>query len=141
MDMIDELPVSTPKGVGVSLVGGDPEVRHSRQLMLRAERYEVRSYATSAALLADPRSRDYSCIVMNLDPAGGDVFALLRAMRGSGWRGKAVLIEDDVADRAIRDAAARHGDEVLARPVSQRVLLSAIDASVNRGWSGWNAGR
>ena len=138
--MIDELPVSTQKGVGISLVGGDPEVRHSRQLMLRAERYDVRSYGTNAALLADPRSRDYPCIVVDLDPAS-DVSALLSAMRGSGWRGKAVLIEGDVADSAIRGTAGRHGDEVLARPVSQRVLLSAIDASVNRGWSGWNAGR
>lgn len=138
--MIDELPVSTPKGVGVSLVKGDPAVRHARQLMLRAEQYDVRSYATSAALLADPRARDFPCIVVDLDPAESDVLVLLQGMRDSGWRGKAVLIGSD-ANLAIRNGAQRHGDQVLVRPVSERALLNAIDATVDRGWSGWNAGR
>jgi FixJ family two-component response regulator len=137
--MIEGLPVSAPRGVGVSLVEGDPAVRHARQLMLRAERYDVRSYATSAALLADPRSRDYPCLIVDLEPAGGDVHGLLRAMRASGWRGKAILLGS--GDRAIGDAAARHGDRMLPHNTGERALLAAIDASVDRGWGGWNAAR
>ena len=58
---------SPSESVGVSLVDGDSTVRHARQLMLRAEDYDVRSYATCAALLADPRSRDYQCIILDLE--------------------------------------------------------------------------
>jgi FixJ family two-component response regulator len=137
--MIDGPSVSAPRGIGISLVEGDPDVRHARQLMLRAERYDVRSYATSAALLADPRSRDYPCMIVDLEPAGADVAAMLRAMRASGWRGKAILLGGADTDGAAYDAAARHGDRMLPRATGERTLLTAIDASVDRGWGSWNA--
>ena len=49
----------------ISLVDGDATLRRGRQLMLRSERYDVRSYATCAAVLADPNARASSCIVVD----------------------------------------------------------------------------
>jgi FixJ family two-component response regulator len=131
--------IASAQGIGVSLVDGDPDVRHARQLMLRSERYDVRSYPTCAALLADPRSRDFPCIILDLDMGEIDGVDLLRQMRATGWRGKALLLDGlDPASASLREAE-RHGDTVLQRNVGDHTLLTAIAASVDHSWSGWNA--
>ncbi|MGI4730934.1 MAG: hypothetical protein ACRYFW_04195 [Janthinobacterium lividum] len=127
------------EGVGVSLVDGDTPVRHARQIMLRSERYDVRSYATCAALLADPRSRDYPCIVVDVDTRDVDGIDLLRKMRATGWRGKAILLDGIAPGSALMREAERHGDKVFGRTIADGPLLAAIAASIDRGWSGWNA--
>ena len=74
MVMMDITPAES---IGVSLVDGDSDIRHARQIMLRSERYDVRSYATCAALLADPRSRGYACIVVDIHMPEVDGLKLL----------------------------------------------------------------
>lgn len=137
--MSDDTMISTPAGIGVSLVDGDPVVRHARQLMLRSEKYEVRSYATCAALLADPRSRDYPCIILDLEMEDVDGQDLLRQMRATGWRGKALLLDGLHPDSPMLQEAERHGDLVLERTVGDRALLTAIAGSIDHSWAGWNA--
>lgn len=137
--MSDGTFVSTPQGIGVSLVDGDPAVRHARQLMLRSEDYAVRSYATCAALLADPQARDYPCIILDLEMEEVDGLDLLRKMRASGWRGKALLLDGIHPGSAMEREAERHGDTVLRRDVGDRALLNAIAGAIDRGWAGWNA--
>ncbi|TCQ03881.1 hypothetical protein [Sphingomonas sp. PP-CC-3A-396] len=140
-------PIQSPApphfGIGVSLVDGDPVIRRARQIMLLSERYDVRSYATGAALLADPRSRDVPCIVVDVaggvDGDGGSGMETLHAMRASGWRGKAILLDGTVPPPALIHAAERHGDRILDRTTGDAPLLTAIAASIDRGWSGWNA--
>ncbi|MES2422374.1 MAG: hypothetical protein V4595_13915 [Pseudomonadota bacterium] len=136
--------VQSHDGIGVSLVDGDPAIRRARQIMLLSECYDVRSYATCAALLADPRSRDFPCIVVDIDSGGtggaeGDGMETLRAMRASGWRGKAILLDGTVPPPALIHAAERHGDRILDRTTGDAPLLTAIATSIDRGWSGWNA--
>ena len=133
-------------GIGVSLVDGDPVIRRARQIMLVSERYDVRSYATCAALLADPRSRDVSCIVVDVAGDGekgsgeeGGGMAALHAMRASGWRGKAILLDSGPPLPALIHAAERHGDRILDRTTGDAPLLTAIAASIDHGWSTWNA--
>lgn len=127
--------------VGVSLVDGDAGVRHARQIMLRSERYDVRSYATCAALLADPRSRDYPCIVVDVEMQELDGLALIREMRASGWHGKAILLDGNDADGKLAREAKRHGDEFFPRDIGDRPLVAAIAASVSRGRGSWTANR
>jgi len=138
--MIDQ-PTFTHDGIGVSLVDGDPVIRRARQIMLVSERYDVRSYATCAALLADPRSRDVSCIVIDVvgDGEDGGGIDALQAMRASGWRGKAILLDSGPPLPALVHAAERHGDRILDRSTGDAPLLTAIAASIDHGWSGWNA--
>jgi hypothetical protein len=35
--------------------------------------------------------------------------------------------------------AERHGDTVFARNIGDRALLTAIEASIDHSWAGWNA--
>lgn len=122
---------SYPPGIGVSLVDGDPAVRHARQLMLLSEGYDVRSYATCAALLADPRSRDCPCIILDLKMGDIDGFELLRNMRASGWRGKALVLGSRDPGSPLLQEAERHGDTVLLHNAGDQALLTAITATTN----------
>jgi len=137
--MPDNKNISIPEGIGVSLVDGDPTVRHARQLMLRSEKYDVKSYSTCAALLADPQSRNYPCIILDLDMEEVDGVDLLRKMRASGWRGKALLLDGLDPGSDLMLEAELHGDKVLPRDLGDQKLLTAIAASIDRSWAGWNA--
>ena len=136
--MTDHAPQSHD-GIGVSLVDGDPAIRRARQIMLLSEHYDVRSYASGAALLADPRSRDVPCIVVDVEGTEGTGMATLQAMRASGWRGKAILLDGTAPPPALIHAAERYGDRILDRTAGDAPLLTAIAASIDHGWSGWNA--
>lgn len=136
--MSDFKPSSSASGTGISLVDGDPAVRHARQLMLRSQDYEVRSYATCAALLADPRSRNYPCIILDLEMEHIDGVDLLRQMRGTGWRGKALLLDGLAPGDPLLKEAERNGDTVLSRGVGDQTLLRAVAGAIDRSWSGWN---
>lgn len=128
-----------PEGIGVSLVDGDSAIRHARQIMLRSERYDVRAYATCAALLADPRARDYACIVVDLHTPEVDGLELLRKMRASGWRGKGILLDGMDPAGKLAQEAARNGDSVFDRTIGDAPLVAAIAASVDHGWNRWTA--
>jgi FixJ family two-component response regulator len=98
--------------------------------MLRSERYDVRSYSTCAALLADPISRDYPCIVLDVamhDINGPD---LLRQMRATGWHGTAILLNDHTHGDHSTLEAERHGDKMFDRSIGDRSLVAAIAAIV-----------
>jgi FixJ family two-component response regulator len=128
--MQNEASTLSTETLGVSLVDGDAAVRHARQLLLRSEGYVVRSYATCAALLADPQSRAYDCIILDVEMQGIDGPALLREMRASGWHGNALLLGGVAPGSAMLIEAERHGDTVLKRDIGDRTLLTAIAASV-----------
>lgn len=131
---------SNPPGIAVSLVDGDPAVRHARQLMLLSEGYDVRSYATCAALLTDPRSRDCPCVILDRRMGDIDGLELLREMRSNGWRGNALVLDGRDPDSPLLREAERHGDTVLLSDVSDQALLTAIAATIDYSWVGQNAG-
>ncbi len=137
--MNDAIASASGEGVGVSLVDGDATVRHDRQIMLRSERYDVRSYATCAALLADPRSREYPCIVLDVHSRDVDGIDLLRRMRATGWRGRAILLDGIEPGSALMHDAEMQGDKVLGRTIGDGSLLTAIATSVKHGRADWNA--
>jgi DNA-binding response OmpR family regulator len=104
--------------------------------MLRSEHYDVRSYSTCAALLADPVSRDCPCIVLDVGLHDIDASGFLRQMRATGWHGRAILLNDHAQGgsagpgKALGQEAERHGDKVIDRAIGDRSLVAAIAAIV-----------
>lgn len=139
--MTDQTAYTSIDSISVSLVDGDATVRHARQIMLMSQHYEVRSYATCAALLADPRSRAYPCIVVDIDMKEGDGIAILREMRATGWRGKGILLDGFEPNSRLMRAAERHGDKVMERTIADGPLIAAIAAAVDRDSAGVGRGR
>lgn len=73
----------------ILLAEDDPGVRRALQMQLLGFGYDVRSYASSIALLADASARDAVCLIADYRMPGLDGLALLRALRESGWMGRA----------------------------------------------------
>lgn len=122
---------SIPDGLCVCLVDGEVGARHARQLLLRSRNYEVRSYATSVALLADLRSRACRCVVMDTQLDGNKgALSLLYELRSTGWRGHAILLDGRDLDPHCVLEAERHGDRIMARNIGDDTLLAAIAASI-----------
>jgi FixJ family two-component response regulator len=96
--------------------------------MLRSENYDVRSYSTCAALLADPASREYPCIVLDIGLPDIDGAGFLREMRATGWHGKAILLDNLDRDTALTREADQHGDRIFDRAIGDRSLIVAIAA-------------
>lgn len=125
--LVKEEPIAR---IGISLVDGDAAVRRERQLMLRSENFDVRSYATGAALIADPLARATACLVVDVDMPGLGGIELVQSLRIQGWRGTAILLRSiDVTDSIARDAE-RDGDTLLLKTVADRPLLEAIRAAL-----------
>lgn len=137
--MTNDSSTASTEQIGVSLVDGEATVRHTRQIMLRSQNYDVRSYATCAAMLADPSSRDYPCIVVDIHMPEVDGVGLLSTMRASGWRGKGILLDGLEPGSELKQAAERHGDKVYERTITDGALVTAIAALIDHNWSIWNA--
>lgn len=117
----------------IALVDGTADVRHARQLMLRAEGYDVRAYANAAPLLTDPRVRPQACIVAGFAmPQLGGV-ALLHAMRSRGWHGAAILLAEKSTPELATLSADQHFTLVTPTELGDRSLLGAIRAAIALG--------
>lgn len=116
----------------IALIDGTAEARHARQLMLRAEGFDVRAYASALPLLSDPRVRANACIVAAIEmPQLGGV-GLLRAMRAQGWQGKAILLAEERSPALVLLAADQDFTLIAPTEVSDGPLLAGIRAAFAR---------
>ncbi len=108
------------------LVEDDAGVRRSLQLLFRARGFDVRAYASGAALLADPLARDACCFVADFRLEEIDGIEVLARLRKSGWSGPAVLItafpSADLSERAL----AQGFSQVLEKPFREHALGDAV---------------
>jgi FixJ family two-component response regulator len=116
--------------VGISLIDGDAAVRRERQLMLRSEAFEVRSYATCAAILADRGARTSSCLVADADMPEMRGVELVRLMRARGWRGSAILLAGLGVGNELGGVELEAGDIWLPKTIGDRPLLDAVRATL-----------
>ncbi|MBP2275013.1 MULTISPECIES: response regulator [Sphingomonas] len=110
----------------IALVDGDPAVRHARQLLLRAEGFNVRAYASAPSLLADPLARASACILAEVAmPEIGGV-EVLRSLRRMGWAGGAILLADAPTELLAAEAKALGFVLLVPRDLPDRTLIEAI---------------
>ncbi|NIJ15392.1 response regulator transcription factor [Sphingobium vermicomposti] len=115
------------------LVEDDAGVRRSLQLLFRARGFDVRAYATGAALLADPLTRDACCFVADFRLEEIDGIEVLARLRKTGWSGPAVLITAfPSADLSARALAQGFG-QVLEKPFREHALGDAVARLMGAG--------
>lgn len=110
----------------ILLVEDDPAVRRSLQLILQGTGFAVRSYATGAALLADPNVRDAQGVVVDYRLPDCDGLQVLRGLYAAGFRGSAVLITGFGSPELERQAREAGFARVLEKPLADRVLREAM---------------
>jgi len=111
------------------LIEDDEGVRRSLQLLLHARGYDVRSYASAAPFLLDPRAEEVDLLVTDYRLPDGDGLGVLRAMRRNDWRGRAVLITAFPSAMLIDNARACGFDAVLEKPLRPNELVGALTAA------------
>ncbi len=116
----------------IALVDGDPAMRHARQLMLRAEGYEVRAYPYCAALLADPCALRIACVVADVEMDVGGGVALLHGLRRAGWHGAAILLADTIPPELAASATAERFVALRPKALGNQALLAAVRSAIDR---------
>lgn len=116
----------------ILLVEDDAPVRRSMQLLLASRGYDVRSYGSSVALLADAANRGAVCFVSDYKMPEQDGISVLRTLRGGGWEGSAILItafpSRDLAERALAEGF----DVVLEKPLRGSAVADAVSRLIGR---------
>ncbi len=119
----------------ILLVEDDPGVRRALQILLLGCGYDVRSYASSLALLSDMTARDAICLVTDYRMPELDGLALLRALREANWSGRAILITAYRTPELVRQALADGFDMVFDKPLQSKAVTDAVARLVPCGSS------
>jgi FixJ family two-component response regulator len=110
----------------ILLLEDDAGVRRALHLMLCAHGFEVHSHESAGLLLADAAIPGADFLIADyrlIDSNGIDV---LRALRATGWQGRAILITG-APSPALRDEALAAGyAAVLEKPLQPHDVLHAL---------------
>jgi len=121
--IIGALPIERPK---ILLVEDEPSVRRSLQLLLYAQGYDIRSYASSAALVAAPLVDEAICLVADYRMPGMDGLAVLRSLRARGWQRPAILITAYASPDLVEQAVKEGFSIVIDKPMHEHALADAV---------------
>jgi len=117
---------SRPDRPRLQIVEDDPGVRRSMQLLFQGQGFDVRAYPSGEALLADRKSSDPACMIVDYKLGGLDGISLLQTLRERGWSGSAVLVTgfptNDLAQRASDAGYAM----LFEKPLRERSLIEAV---------------
>lgn len=110
----------------VLLIEDDEAVRRSLQLLLHWRGYDVRSFASAGPVLDGDGVGNIDVLVTDYRLPDGDGIGVLRALRRSGWSGKAILITAFPSTTLTESARATGFDAVLEKPLRQHELVGAL---------------
>ncbi len=127
--------VTSSAGTGrprILIIDDDAGVRRSMLLLLQAQGFDVRAYATAGPLLADAKEQRPDCLVADYRLDGEDGIALLEALRGTGWRGPAILISAYASGDLSRRATEAGFSTLFEKPLREHALVDAVSRLARR---------
>ena len=116
----------SPNRPCILVVEDDDAVRRSIQLLLRSRGMDVRAYASAKDAVGDPEVRSAECLIADLVMPEVDGIELLRALRGSGWNGSALLISGHLTPALQQKAAQAGYRSAFQKPVTDGALLGFL---------------
>lgn len=117
----------------ILLVEDESGVRRSLQLLLHAQGYNIRSYASSAALIADSLLDEAACLITDYRMPELDGLAVLRSLRARGWHKPAILITAYHSPKLVEQATAQGFCAVIEKPLREHVLTDAVTRATALG--------
>ena len=114
----------------VLIVEDDTPVRRSLQLLLAAQGYAVRAYASAALALADPNAHRSDCLIADLVMDDIDGLGLLASLREKGWNGAAILISGHLNMERTKQAQDGGFETILEKPFADGLLIEAVAKAV-----------
>lgn len=110
----------------ILLVEDEAGVRRSLQLVLQALGLDVRSYATSSALLSDPNVPDAACMVVDYRLGDLNGAALVKELRARGWAKPAVMITAFPSKEMRAECQDAGVTVILEKPFRDNVLKDTV---------------
>lgn len=110
----------------VLLVEDDRDIRRSVQLLLRADGFEVRAYASAGEALADSQARVADCLIADLVMPELNGIGFLSSLRARGWEGPSILISGYLTPTLEASARSAGFHHVLAKPLNDHALLNLV---------------
>lgn len=110
----------------IIIVEDDPAVRRSLQLLLMAQSYEVRTYPSGAALLADAKDQQCACLIADYRLADMDALTLLTRLRAEGTTWPSVLITGLRTPELDEQALAAGFAAVFEKPLRLHTLMDVV---------------
>jgi len=108
------------------LVEDDPAVRRSMQLLLQAQGYVVRAYASGQALIADESIASAACFIADYRLEHMDGISVLTTLRERGWQGPAILVTAFPSAELYDRAHAAGFTCIFDKPLRQHELVDAV---------------
>jgi FixJ family two-component response regulator len=119
--------------VSVAILDDDAGARRSMQLLLQGRGFQVRSFESPEALIADVRANNPACLVTDYRMIECDGVEVLDRLRADGWSGRAILVTAFGSGELMQRAMAHGFDAVIDKPCKDSVLVNAIrDATMGR---------
>lgn len=108
------------------LIESEAPVRRGLQLLLQGKGYQVLSFASASAALADQASVESPYVVVDYSMPYCDGIEALQTLKARGWRGVAVLITAFFSETLRAQAISAGFAELLSKPFSDEALLEEL---------------
>lgn len=116
----------------VHLVDDEDTVRRAATFLLRSAGYEVRGYASGAALLGALDRSERGCVLLDARMPGMDGLQVLAELRARGNAMPVILLAAH-GDVPTAVAAMKAGAvDLVEKPIDERTLLPAVEAAFRR---------
>ena len=115
----------------ICILEDNPDMRKAMLSVLGHENWQVTTYPSAEAFVADETTGDDRCLIMDTNLPGMSGLALIEKLRAEGDSLPAILITG-AGDIAMAVQAMRSGaSDFIERPVSRRDLIDSIERAVS----------
>jgi FixJ family two-component response regulator len=124
--------LDAPEASLILVVEDDDDVRNSIRMLLEAEGYRVREFASAEVFLAATDGREADCLLLDFQMSGLSGLDLLEALRAQGVTVPAIIITADT--NPPKERCARAGVlAVLRKPHAVADMLGWIEKACAAG--------
>jgi len=116
----------------ISVVDDDDSVRESLQALIRSVGFEVKVFPSAEEFLHSEHLRNTDCLILDVRMSGMNGLELQGELKARHLEVPIIFMtahesDDEVRSRALRDGAV----DYLIKPISERVLLNAVDTALS----------
>ncbi len=116
----------------ISVVDDDDSVRESLQALIRSVGFKVNIFPSAEAFLHSEQLHNTDCLILDVRMPGMNGLELQGELRARRVPVPIIFMTAHESDEEARSRALRNGAvEYLIKPISETVLLNAVDAALN----------
>ena len=116
----------------IGILDDEEHFRRALTRLLQAHRYRIMDFANGPEFLAESGRRRFDCLLLDLAMPGMSGFDVLEAMRDDPAAPPAIVITGIDDGEVCQRARDLHAFDCLTKPVSDAILVGAIQRALRR---------